>query len=305
MTSNVTSNVTSSATPLIKRLALCADDFGSSNAVDGGILRLAAAQRLTAVSCIVNLPHWPGALQDLAALPAVLAGRVQLGLHFNLTEGRPLSAALQRHWPQLPTLKRLLLLAHLRRLPLPALREELRAQLACFEAARGAGLAHLDGHQHVIHLPGLRELVLAEVALRPALRVRHTGRVLGPGFALKRQLIASTGGRTLGRSLVARSVAANTALLGVYDFVQTDYRTLMQRWLAAAPLQGGLLFCHPGEAVSIDSTDNATADPIAAARVRELAYLSGPDFADDLLSAGVVLAEPGHQVAKAQRRLTA
>ena len=288
----MTSNVSSSATPLIKRLALCADDFGSSNAVDGGILRLAAAQRLKAVSCIVTLPHWPGALRDLAALPAVPAGHVQLGLHFNLTEGRPLSAALRGHWPQLPTLKRLLLLAHLRRLPLPALHEELRAQLARFEAARGAAPEHLDGHQHVIHLPGLRDLMLAEKALRPAVRVRHTGHVLGPGFTLKRQLIASTGGRALGRSLAARKVAANTALLGVYDFVHTDYLALMQRWLAAAPSQGGLLFCHPGEADSTDGTDNTTRDPIAAARVRELAYLSGPDFADDLRSAGVVLAGP-------------
>ena len=199
----------------------------------------------------------------------------------------------------MPSLQRLLLLSHLRCLPLAALRDELRAQMARFEATRGAAPAHLDGHQHVIHLPGVRDLVLAEAAARPALRLRHTGHVAGPGFGLKRQLIAGTGGRALGSALLARDQAANTTLLGVYDFLALDYRTLVQRWLAAAPPHGGLLFCHPGEATTDphdlhDPRDlhdpHDPHDPIAAARVRELAYLSGPDFEADLHAAGVVLA---------------
>lgn len=291
---------------MAKTLAVCADDFGCNSAVDRGILRLAAAERLTAVSCIVNpltsRAHASRSLQALAALQPVAAGRVRLGLHFNLTEGRPLSDALRQHWPQLPSLQRLVLLSHLRRLPLPALRDELRAQLTRFEESRGAAPAHLDGHQHVIHLPGVRDLVLAEAAARPALRLRHTGRVAGPGFGLKRQLIAGTGGRALGQALLARGQAANTTLIGVYDFVEPDYRALVQRWLAAAPPQGGLLFCHPGEASADpqdpqdpqDSQDphdpRGPEDPIAAARVREMAYLSGPDFEADLHAAGVALA---------------
>ena len=275
--------MTAAASAPVKTLALCADDFGCSSAVDRGVLQLAADGRLTAVSCIVNHARWPGALQELAALPAVAAGRLRLGLHFNLTEGQPLSTALQRHWPQLPSLKRLLLLAHARCLPLAALHDELQAQLGRFEDSRGAAPDHLDGHQHVIHLPGLRQRVLAEMASRPALRVRHTGHVLGPGFGFKRQLIASTGGRAFGRALRARGQAANTTLLGVYDFVDPDYRALMQRWLQSAPLAGGLLFCHPGAATADPQ------DPIAAARTRELAYLSSPDFAEDLHAAGVML----------------
>ena len=79
----------------------------------------------------------------------------------------------------------------------------------------------------------------------------------------------------------------------MYDFLALDYRTLVQRWLAAAPPHGGLLFCHPGEATT-DSHDlhdpRDPHDPIAAARVRELAYLSGPDFEADLHTAGVARA---------------
>ena len=268
---------------MTRQLSLCADDFGCSESVDRAILQLVARRRLTEVSCIVNLPRWPGAVQELLALPAVAAGVVRLGLHFNLTEGRPLSAALRWHWPQLPSLPRLLMLAPLRLLPRAALRDELRAQLASFGDAVGASPAHLDGHQHVHHLPVIRDGVLDELSSRPALRVRHTGCLPGPGFGFKRRVIMATGGSVLGRALVRRGRHANTALLGVYDFLDPDYRAHMQRWLAAAPADGGLIFCHPG----LDAV--AAGDPIATARVRELSYLDSPAFDEDLAASGTTL----------------
>jgi predicted glycoside hydrolase/deacetylase ChbG (UPF0249 family) len=265
-------------------LALCADDFGASTAINRGILQLAAGGRLSAVSCMSNMPAWAAGAPLLAGLPPVQQGRVKLGLHFNLTEGRPLSAALARLWPRMPALPRLIALAHLRVLPREALRAELQAQLLAFEQAAGRAPDHIDGHQHVHHLPVLRDLMLDLLAQRPGLRARHTGHVQGAGYALKRVLIAGTGGRWLGRRLEALGRAANTQLFGVYDFIEADYRGLMQRWLAALPLQGGLVFCHPGEA------GGDAHDPIAAARVRELAYLGSADFDADLAAAGVRLA---------------
>ena len=270
-----------------RELALCADDFGHSAAVDRAILHLAARGRLSEVSCLVNAPAWPHDAGALAALPAVAAGRLNLGLHFNLTEGRPLSPALARQWPRLPSLHSLIARAHLRRLPLAALADELAAQLGAFERFAGRPPAHIDGHQHVHHLPGVRELLLQLLAARPGLRARHTGRVTGPGFAIKRLLIAATGGAALGRRLEGLGRQANTTLLGVYDFARSDYRALMQQWLAALPPRGGLLFCHPGEPGGVAD------DPIAAARVREWGYLDSDDFAADLAAHGVRLARAG------------
>jgi len=117
------------------------------------------------------------------------------------------------------------------------------------------------------------------------LRVRCTGSVLAPGAAFKRWVFASTGGRALTHQLLAKSQAQNLHLLGFYDFVQADYRALMVAWLAAMPPNGALLFCHPGQ-----SADAGGDDPIAAARVRELAYLQGDFFTADLQAAGVELA---------------
>ncbi len=209
----------------------------------------------------------------------------QLGLHFNLTEGAPLSPDLSRDWPQLPGLERLILLAHLGRLPLAGIAVELRAQLDAFADAVGHAPAFIDGHRHVHHLPGVRERVL-DAVVSPAARseppaVRNTGHVVGPGHAFKRMLIEQSGGLALQRLLREHRRRRNHALLGVYDFRGEDYRGLMRGWLAAAPASGGLVFCHPNHAAE------SAVDPIGGARRREAAYFASAAFADDLAEAGV------------------
>jgi predicted glycoside hydrolase/deacetylase ChbG (UPF0249 family) len=231
---------------------------------------------------VTNAPGWPRAAAVLAAAPAPLA----LGLHFNLSEGAPLSAALGAQWPTLPGLARLLALAALRRLPSAAIGAEFRAQADAFVAAIGRAPAFVDGHQHVHALPGVRAVVLDAIAgwpVQPA--VRNTGRLLGPDADFKRAVIEASGGRALERDLVARGIAHNRALLGAYDFADVDYGGLVRRWLAEAPGQGSLLFCHPC------ATASDAADPIAAARQREAAYLAG-DFGADLAAAAFTIGAP-------------
>ncbi|MEP6970763.1 MAG: ChbG/HpnK family deacetylase, partial [Betaproteobacteria bacterium] len=174
---------------------------------------------------------------------------------------------------------------HLRLAPRQALQREIAAQWHAFVAATGRAPDFVDGHQHVHHLPVVRDALMAvldTLPVRPA--VRCTARVLGRAHAFKRWLIAATGGRALGRQLVRRALPHNGALLGVYDFHNTDYRALMQSWLDDLPPQGGLVFCHPGALPGLDAHD-----AIAAARGRELAYLSSDAFVQDLANAHVVL----------------
>lgn len=268
---------------MTREVTLCADDYGLSTGVDVAIDELARRGRLSAMSCLTNAPAWPVDGPQLATRPAGVA----TGLHFNLTDGRPLCAALRERWPVLPTIQACIVAAYRGRLPLVAIGDELRAQWDAFVAVTGRAPDFVDGHQHVHHLPGIRGLVLdclQQQAHRPALR--STGRVPGPGFLLKRLAIEWTGGRALARALgPLRVVPTNSALLGVYDFEQADYRALMRGWLAHLPPAGGLIFCHPGR-----RSPEAQRDPIAAAREREWAYLASASFAADLQAAGVVLA---------------
>ncbi len=264
-----------------RTLSVCADDFGLTPGISAAITRLAQAECITAISCITNSPYWESSAHLLSDLP----NSVDVGLHINLTEGRPLSAQLAAIWPRLPTLQVLLLRAHLHLLPLAALASEVEAQLAAFSAAAGSSPRYLDGHQHVHHLPGIRDIVLELAArMRPTAAIRNTGRVLGPGFTVKRWLIENTGAQALRRELARRGLDHNHALLGAYDFQDPDYRGRMQGWLAALPAEGGLLFCHPGEVIAGDPPD-----AINAARARELAYLESDAFPVDRAAANVRL----------------
>jgi predicted glycoside hydrolase/deacetylase ChbG (UPF0249 family) len=263
----------------MKTLALCADDFGMSPGVSRRIADLAMRGRLNATSCLASAPDWRASAPMLKDLP----GAVDVGLHFNLSEGEPSSAELKRVWPRFPALPVLIAKAHLHALPLRAVAAEFEAQHAAFVDATGREPAFVDGHQHVHHLPGVRRVVLDAISRWPSMpAVRNTGDVKGPGFGIKRALIAGTGGRALHRELQRRGIAHNAALVGVYDFVPGGYREWMQGWLRSVTDEGALLFCHPGAA-------DGVGDAIADARGPEAEYLASNAFTDDLLAARVTL----------------
>lgn len=263
------------------RLTFCADDYGLLPGADAAMLALAQAGRIQALGAMSTSERWPEAAAALDELPAGVA----CGLHFNLSEGVPLSTALRRHWPRLPGLATLLARAAVGALPAQAIADEWLAQLDAFVAAHGCGPDFLDGHQHVHALPGVRDAALA-LARSLDLPLRNSGRLIGPGFGFKRRVIQACGGRELLQELRARGVRHASALVGVYDFSpEADYRRLMRGWLAAVAAlpseETALLFCHPGQG-ELDP-----GDAIAPARRREAAYLASAAFTEDLAEFGL------------------
>ena len=150
---------------MTRRLDLCADDFGLvAAALDTVIAALAGRGRLCSLSrASPTAPHWAAC----APLLAPLAERASsLGLHFNLTEGAPLSA---RAGAALAAPARAAAADRRGASAAPAAarrsRAELHAQLAAFvDGDRRGRPQFIDGHQHVHHLPGVRDIVLDSVA---------------------------------------------------------------------------------------------------------------------------------------------
>src|SRR5512138_3236227 len=70
----------------MKTVTLCADDFGLNEPVSRGIIELAEASRLSAVSCMSASPHW----REHASWLAPLRGKIDIGLHLTLTGLAPL-----------------------------------------------------------------------------------------------------------------------------------------------------------------------------------------------------------------------
>src|SRR5262245_51710288 len=75
----------------MKNIVLCADDYGQAPPISAGILSLIKHRRLSAVSCMVNTPFWREHAQWLKPY----SSQIDIGLHLNLTEGKPLSETYQ------------------------------------------------------------------------------------------------------------------------------------------------------------------------------------------------------------------
>src|SRR5213082_720061 len=150
------------------RLVVNADDFGLSAGVNRGILEAYAAGVVSSVSVLVNAPGWTDAVQRLCDL----GPGIGVGLHVNLTMGRPVSwggglcDARSGCFHSLPALVARALAG---RLDPGDVAIECAAQLA---RLRNAGLVvtHLDSHRHVHVLPGVWGPVV-ETARREGIRV--------------------------------------------------------------------------------------------------------------------------------------
>lgn len=273
---------------MTKSIVLGADDYGQAEAVSRGIIDLILAGRLTATSSLVNGSDWPIHARWLAPCRA----HADLGLHLNLTQGAPLSAAFRAaHGKTFPSLGRLLMLAVLGRLSVAVVAEELRAQLEAFKDTLGFFPAYLDGHQHVHHFPVVRDalrLVYEAAGLKPlGVRVRSVYRPIGWRDALsspKASLIQWTGAAALRNEwLEPEAIPHNTSFEGIYSFTESPRcRRHFQAFLQNIQ-PGGVIMCHPGRE-SHDPTD-----PIAPTRYLEYTYLMSDAFLQDCERAGIQL----------------
>ncbi len=260
------------APPQSRRWVLCADDYAIDAGATDAIADLLARGRLTATSVLVDAPRWPAAA---ASLPP--AGRVDVGLHLNLTQAFPGG----RHDTWL--LRELILRSAVGAVPRHAVRDAIEGQLDAFEDGLGRRPDYVDGHQHVHQFAGVRQELLAALQRRyptdpPWLRSTRPP----PGIRdRKARFIARLGDAPLRRLAAAGRLRMSTGLVGVYDFAPAaeGYWRNLARWIAAGE-DGNVLMCHPSRVAE-------PGDPIAAARVMEYAILASDRFAQLLQDAGI------------------
>lgn len=248
-----------------KTLVLCADDFGQSAAISGGIIELVDQRRLSAVSCMTEAPFWNSPDNPLARYQDL----VDIGLHFNLTH--PFPGQVFAAQP-LGTLLRAALLGKLDANELDA---ALHAQLDRFETILGRAPDFVDGHQHVHVFPQIRARLLHVLTQRypdskPWLRA------VNPALEWRNGAIKLTILKTLGLGFESaarqRGFRLNSRFAGIYSLrPDADFAALMRQWLAATS-SGALIMCHPGRA------DTDPLDEIAKTRPVELAVLGGDSF---------------------------
>ncbi|MBI3325719.1 MAG: ChbG/HpnK family deacetylase [Nitrospinae bacterium] len=239
-----------------KALIVTADDFNLSAGVSRGIIEAHQHGIVTETSVLVNLGDLCSAVELLAATPLLA-----VGLHLNLTRGRPLaptnagaeligSDGQFRGSPQaLPPL-----------LGKPSVRQEFQAQLDFFVQAFGHLPVHLDTHHHVHQHP-----VVLEALLDLATPLKLPMRGVDPPMR---------------QAMCARGVRTPSQLLG--DVGESPYWTVARLVSVVCDLRPGLteLMCHPGyydEAIAYsrygrqrDVERKALCDPMVAATVQDM-----------------------------------
>jgi chitin disaccharide deacetylase len=308
------------------RLVLHADDLGLNRAVTDGILRGFREGPLTSTSLLANAPDVPRAVEQWKTLLAdQAAGRLpsaavraalgdppkpfDLGVHLNLTQGRPL---LGNRFPAelLDARGRFCgIYALFARLKWhgsrfgDAIRAELsrQVQMVCDLGLRPT---HLNGHQYIEMIPGISEIVL-ELVAQFDIRVIRVAReqALWRSTVLRGHL--GKWPLALVKRWYAGRLRSRVDALGIPHpdaFFGTVHagdvaRPTLERWLAHACndrlVEVGL---HPAEASDGSSAEDRGAgwhDPLAAARPRELQMLVAAELPKSLEAAGFRLGRLG------------
>jgi predicted glycoside hydrolase/deacetylase ChbG (UPF0249 family) len=266
------------AAPL-RRIWLCADDYGLSPGVNRAIRDLIERGRLNATSVMVVGPAI--GRDEVSALQTIAAGspRCSIGLHVTLTAPfRPLTMHFQPlNGGMFLSFPKVLRAGLLHRLDPEIIHAELMVQLAAFNELFGRAPDFVDGHQHAQLFPQVRDAFLTAVkAAAPNAWVRQGGRNqplarrLGTPKALFLDILSAQFRRRASRA----NIAFNPGFAGAYDFSQQpDFSALMPQFLDGLP-EGGLIMCHPG---FVDET-LVSLDPLTVQREREHAFLGGEHF---------------------------
>jgi predicted glycoside hydrolase/deacetylase ChbG (UPF0249 family) len=274
----------------LRRIWLCADDYGLAPGVNSAIRELIVRGRINATSVMVVAPSF--SRSEALSLKILNSGstRVAIGLHLTLTAPfRPMSGGYRplRRGTFLP-LSSALLAAMMRRYRKQQLMVEVATQISAFGTAFGHPPDFIDGHQHVQVFPQVRDAIVEVVkAVLPNAWIRQCGRT--PAARRRGDRKAALLDRLSAR-LVARAeefdVPTNAAFAGTYDFgAGLDYAALFPRFLEGLP-EHSVVMCHPGH----PDAELAGLDTLTFQRQREFDFFAGEAFPGMLAAHGVTLA---------------
>ena len=250
-------------------IILCADDYALTQGISRAVGELAAAKRLSATSVMVTTQHWPATAPRLR----VHRGHLAVGLHFNLTHGSPIGP-MPRLAPDnvLPKRNALIVRALAGMIDRNEIGREVERQLDAFEKGLGFPPDHIDGHEHVHVLPGIRRPLLEAVARRypgckPLVRdPSDTWKAIAArGTAPYKALAVAALSLQFAATAHSLGLPTNQGFSGFSEFdVNQPYAQELERALIE-PGPRHIVMCHPGH----PDAELAATDPVVERRRME------------------------------------
>jgi len=238
-------------------MIVCADDFGLSEDINRAIIKLVERDRVSAVSCMVALPHF-----DRVAFAGLLThkDRVDIGLHLTLTDIPPVCAgeavkSLRQASGLLPSMGSLLRRGIWGRVNPAEVANEVRSQYERFSQLTGHVPDYVDSHLHVHQFPGVREGLLQfldTVNSATGFYVRNSamslGKITRQGVSPLKCLAIGFFGRRFRNALEKRGLNTNSGFAGIYAYDgHRAYPEYLQRFTECMESRTGILMTHPGE----------------------------------------------------------
>jgi predicted glycoside hydrolase/deacetylase ChbG (UPF0249 family) len=267
----------------MKRIILCADDYGQNSAISQAIVELLRAKHLSATSCIATAPL----LAEYCKYLTPFKDQADIGLHLNLTQGKPLSTGIE-----FSPIKELVVKAFTKKLNKAQILDEFTAQLDKFIEYFGHLPTFIDGHHHIHQLPIVREAALELYDTRLRENFCYVRCTFDPASLvgvrnvayLKQLVIQLVGGLAFKRELVKRNIPHNHSFAGIYNFADSyAYTDLFPRFCKQVT-DGGIIMCHPSLMSSLEE------DEIVNSRHNEYLYFSDKKFMRELNHQSVALA---------------
>jgi len=278
----------------MKYLIVNADDFGLTPGVNRGIIEAHTRGILTSTTLMANMPAFDEAVRLAKDHPSL-----GVGLHFNITQGKPVAAVsrvrslLNERGEFLGTSTALLGRWLTGRLNIQEIEIELRAQIEKV-LQTGLRLTHVDSHKHSHALPPICEIIASTIrdyginAVRlPRERWQFAG--LDASAKLMTQNLAAFGlaqlCRTSEAQLLRSEVKTTDAFFGV---TQTGFWT--KHWLLDLikflPPGVNELMTHPGYK---DAELSQTQTRLTESRQNELSLLTDLEVVRLVTESGVRL----------------
>jgi predicted glycoside hydrolase/deacetylase ChbG (UPF0249 family) len=277
----------------MKRLIVNADDAGADIGRNAGIFEAIEAGVVTSISILANSPALEDALLRIHSLDS---NTISVGVHCNLSEGRPVTSGLKRLTGSdgcflgKAAAQQLLLRSDDSEME-NEIRNEMDAQITRLLDA-GISLDHLDGHQHIHVLPAVIRSTVAVAKSRdiPWIRIpeEHASHISDlPDNEVKEALFFCT------HAEAARPLFRESGFLipdhfrGLYLKGRLPHSHWME-FLTGIPKGITELMVHPGR-VSESFASNPFSRFSTRDREKELQALADERFRRALLEAGVEL----------------